>query len=136
MTQTSPDTALTTNTYDSGGNLKTSTDARSAITTYNYDVLNRVTGAAFKIGASTDQTITYTYDAGTNGKGHLTGASDGNHTIAWNYDSQGRVTARGSRSGATVTVRGLRLQRLRSTRADGTALRETPFSTATARTGR
>ena len=94
-TQTSPDTALTTNTYDSGGNLKTSTDARSAITTYTYDVLNRVATAAFKIGATTDQTITYTYDAGTNGKGHLTGASDANHSLSWTYDAKGRVTGKG-----------------------------------------
>jgi len=93
-TQTSPDTGLTTNTYDSGGNLKTSTDARSAITTYTYDALNRVSTAAYKIGATTDQTITYTYDAGTNGKGHLTGASDVNHAMAWTYDAKGRVTGK------------------------------------------
>ena len=93
-TQTSPDTGLTTNTYDSGGNLKTSTDARNAITTYTYDSLNRVATAAFKIGSTTDQTITYSYDSGTNGKGHLTGASDSNHTMAWTYDAKGRVTGK------------------------------------------
>jgi RHS repeat-associated protein len=93
-TQTSPDTGLTTNTYDSGGNLKTSTDARSAITTYTYDALNRVKTAAFKIGTTTDQTITYTYDSGTNGKGHLTGASDASHSMAWTYDAKGRVTGK------------------------------------------
>ena len=94
-TQTSPDTGLTTNTYDSGGNLKTSTDARNAITTYTYDVMNRVSTAAFKIGSTTDQTITYTYDAGTNGKGHLTGASDANHSLSWTYDAKGRVIGKG-----------------------------------------
>ncbi len=91
-TQTSPDTGLTTNTYDSGGNLKTSTDARSAVTTYTYDALDRVTSAAFKIGSTTDQTITYAYDVGTNGKGHLTSAGDASHTMAWAYDAKGRVT--------------------------------------------
>jgi YD repeat-containing protein len=54
-TQTSPDTGLTTNTYDSGGNLKTSTDTRNAITTYGYDALNRVSSAAYKIGSTTEQ---------------------------------------------------------------------------------
>jgi RHS repeat-associated protein len=99
-TQTSPDTGLTTNTYDSGGNLKTSTDARSAITTYAYDALNRVTSAAYKIGTTTDQTITYTYDAGTNGIGHLTSAADANHGMSWIYDAQGRVIAKGQTVGA------------------------------------
>lgn len=89
--QTSPDTGVTTNTYDSGGNLATSTDARNAITTYTYDTLNRVATAAFTIGATTDQTLSYTYDAGTYGKGRLTGVSDSNHSLAWTYDEQGRV---------------------------------------------
>jgi RHS repeat-associated protein len=101
-TQTSPDTGLTANTYDSGGNLKTSTDARSAITTYVYDQLNRPTSAAYKIGTTTDQTITFTYDAGTNGKGRLTGASDANHSMSWVYDGQGRVTSK-SQTVGTVT---------------------------------
>jgi RHS repeat-associated protein len=101
-TQVSPDTGTTTNTYDSGGNLKTSTDARNAITTYTYDALNRATSAAFKIGATTDQTITYTYDSGTNGKGRLTGASDANHSLTWTYDAQGRVTSKGQTIGAVT----------------------------------
>jgi RHS repeat-associated protein len=90
--QVSPDTGTTVNTYDSGGNLKTSTDARNAITTYTYDALNRVKTAAFKLGSTTDQTITYNYDAGTNGKGHVTSASDASHSMSWVYDAQGRVT--------------------------------------------
>ena len=105
-TQVSPDTGTTTNTYDSGGNLKTSTDARSAITTYTYDALNRPLTAAFKIGANTDQTITYGYDAGTNGKGHLTSASDANHSLAWSYNAQGRVTGKGQTVGGVTLSAG------------------------------
>jgi RHS repeat-associated protein len=101
-TQTSPDTGTTTNTYDSGGNLATSTDARGAVSTYAYDVLNRVTSVAYKIGSTTDQTITFTYDAGTNGIGRLTGASDANHSMSWTYDTLGRVTGKGQVVG-TVT---------------------------------
>ncbi|HEV7606569.1 MAG TPA: RHS repeat-associated core domain-containing protein [Steroidobacteraceae bacterium] len=93
-TQVSPDTGTTTSTYDSGGNLKTSTDARSAVTTYSYDALNRVTAAEFKQGSTIEQTINYVYDGGTNGKGHMTGASDAEHTLAWNYDALGRVTGK------------------------------------------
>ena len=103
-TQTSPDTGVTANTYDSGGNLSTSTDARGAVTTYTYDALNRVTGAAYTIGATTDQTITYTYDSGTNGKGHLTGASDANHSLSWAYDTRGRVTSKGQTVGAVAQL--------------------------------
>jgi RHS repeat-associated protein len=87
--QVSPDTGTTTNTYDSGGNLKTATDARGAVATYSYDALNRVTQVAYS-----DQTIAYTYDAGTNGVGRLTGASDANHSMAWTYDSLGRITGK------------------------------------------
>lgn len=99
LTQVSPDTGTTTNTYDSGGNLETSTDARSAVTTYTYDELNRVTSAVFSSGGVADQTITYGYDSGTYGKGHLTSASDANHSLAWTYDAQGRVTGKGQTIG-------------------------------------
>jgi RHS repeat-associated protein len=92
--QVSPDTGTTANTYDSGGNLKTSMDARGAVTTYTYDELNRVLSAAFKIGATTDQTIIYGYDAGTNGKGHITSAVDADHSLSWSYDAQGRLTGK------------------------------------------
>lgn len=101
-TQTSPDTGLTSNTYDSGGNLETSTDARNAITTYTLDALNRVTSAAFKIGSTTDQTISFGYDVGANGIGRLTSASDANHSMSWSYDAQGRVTSKGQ-TVSTVT---------------------------------
>ena len=98
--QTSPDTGATTNTYDSGGNLATSTDARNAVTTYTYDALNRVATASFTVGATTDQTLTYSYDAGTHGKGRLTGASDANHSLSWTYDEQGRVLTAGQTVGS------------------------------------
>ena len=82
--------------------LKTSTDARSAISTYVYDALNRVTSVAYKIGTTTDQTVTLTYDAGTYGKGRQTGASDANHSMSGVYDALGRVTSR-SQTVGTVT---------------------------------
>jgi RHS repeat-associated protein len=95
----SPDTGTTVSTY-SGGNLATSTDARGAVSTYAYDAANRATSVAYKIGSTTDQTITFTYDSGTNGIGHLTGASDANHAIAWTYDGLGRVTGKSEIVGA------------------------------------
>ncbi len=85
----SPDTGTTVNTYDLDGNLATTTDARNAKATYSYDALSRPTKVVY-----TDQTINFTYDAGTNGKGRLTGASDANHSMSWAYDTLGRITAK------------------------------------------
>ena len=94
QTQVSPDTGTTTNTHDSGGNLATATDARGAVSTYTYDALNRVASVAYSLSGSTDQTVAFTYDSGTNGRGHLTGASDANHSLSWTYDALGRVTGK------------------------------------------
>jgi RHS repeat-associated protein len=93
----SPDSGTTINTYDSAGNPKTTKDARSAVATYAYDALNRVTQIGY-----TDQTINFTYDAGTNGKGRLTGASDTNHSLSWAYDTLGRITGKGQTVGSVT----------------------------------
>ncbi|HEY4370041.1 MAG TPA: RHS repeat-associated core domain-containing protein [Steroidobacteraceae bacterium] len=90
----SPDTGTTTNTVDSAGNLATSTNARGAVTTYSYDALNRPASVAYALGGVTDQTITFSYDAGTYGKGHLTGAADANHSLTWVYDAFARVSSK------------------------------------------
>jgi YD repeat-containing protein len=87
--QVSPDTGTTNNTYDSGGNLATSTDARSKTGTYSYDAVNRVTSLVHA-----DQTISYTYDAGTNQKGRMTGLASAGATLSWSYDPQGRVLSK------------------------------------------
>jgi RHS repeat-associated protein len=105
-TQSSPDTGLTTNTYDSGGNLDTVTDSRGAVTDYGYDAANRVTSASFTKAGVTDQAISYAYDAGTNQNGHLTSASDASHTLAWTYDTHGRITGKGQTVGSTTLAIG------------------------------
>lgn len=94
---TSPDTGVTAYTHDSAGNLKTQTDARSKVGTYTYDALNRVSQLAYP-----DRAVTFSYDAGTYGKGRLTGASDVNQSMDWVYDAQGRVTSK-SQAVGTVT---------------------------------
>ncbi len=94
VTQVSPDTGTTAKTYDSGGNLSTATDARGAVSSYTYDALSRVTSVAYSLSGTTDQTVAFTYDAGTNGKGHLTGASDANHSMSWGYDALGRAISK------------------------------------------
>lgn len=84
----SPDTGTTTNTYDNAGNLLTRTDAVGRVATYTYDVANRVKTITYKPSATgtVDETITYTYDAGTNGKGRLTSMTDLSGNTTWSYD--------------------------------------------------
>lgn len=89
LEQVSPDTGTTTNTYDSAGNLATTTDSRGSTTTHSYDKLNRVTQSV-----TTDQTIQYHYDTGTNGKGRLVDVADNSGQTVWTYDPQGRPTSR------------------------------------------
>jgi len=95
--QVRPDTGTTINSYDSAGNLMTATDARGAVATYAFDALNRVTQLAYS-----DQVINFTYDAGTNGIGRLTGASDTNHALSWTYDTHGRVIGKGQTVGSVT----------------------------------
>jgi RHS repeat-associated protein len=97
--QVSPDTGTTANTYDSGGNLATSTDARSKTGTYAYDALNRVTSLTYP-----DQTISYTYDSGTNQKGRLTLVTDASGSTSWSYDTRGRVLSRQQNMGITKAL--------------------------------
>ena len=96
LQQISPDTGTSYSSYDSGGNLSVATDARGANANYSYDAANRVTQIVYKSsGGVTDQTIAFGYDAGMNGKGRLTSASDANHSLSWTYDTLGRVTGKG-----------------------------------------
>lgn len=97
--QVSPDTGTITNTYDSGGNLHTSTDARSKTGTYAYDAANRVTSVTYP-----DQTISYSYDSGTNQKGRLTQVTDASGSTSWSYDTHGRVLSRQQSMGVTKTA--------------------------------
>ncbi|WP_162932249.1 RHS repeat protein [Solimonas sp. K1W22B-7] len=100
--QQSPDTGTTGSiTYDSADNLKTRTDAKSQAVAYSYDALSRVTQAAYASGP----TITYTYDQGSYGKGHLTEISGPGVTLSWVYNAQGRLASKTQVVGArTLTT--------------------------------
>jgi RHS repeat-associated protein len=99
----SPDTGTSTSTYDSGGNLSVATDARASTANYSYDAANRVTSIVYENNqGQPDQTLTFGYDSGTNGKGRLTSAGDGNETLSWTYDFRGRVVGKGLTVGMSV----------------------------------
>ena len=72
-------------------NLISQTDAKNQTINFSYDALNRLTGKTYSTGMAT---VTYAYDSttgGNNGKGRRTGMSDGSGTMAYKYDSWGRV---------------------------------------------
>jgi YD repeat-containing protein len=103
--QTSPDTGVTANTYDAAGNLLTRTDAKGQVASYSYDALNRLTGISYTGGTSPAQTVSYQYDQGTNGIGHLTKIVDATGTTNYGYDHHGRlITETEQAYGATYTT--------------------------------
>jgi RHS repeat-associated protein len=98
----SPDTGTTNRTFDAAGNLKTSTDARSKVSTYSYDALNRVTGVTF---SDTTPALGYVYDdttLGNYGKGRLTKLTDGTGNTTFTYDIQGRLVQKKQTTGTVV----------------------------------
>jgi RHS repeat-associated protein len=85
----SPDTGLSSATYDNAGNTITQTDANGSVITLAYDALNRQSLIQF---SDSTQNITYVYDTGTYGKGHLTGRTDKSGAYTFTYDGRGNLT--------------------------------------------
>ncbi|MFN9974392.1 MAG: hypothetical protein ACK58T_31320, partial [Phycisphaerae bacterium] len=71
------------------GNIATSTDAKGQVTSYTYDVLNRVTSITYQGGV----VHSYAYDQGSNGKGRLTQITEPNSITVYAYDVRGRLIA-------------------------------------------
>jgi YD repeat-containing protein len=95
---TDPDLGHWIYLWDQAGNLKYQKDALAQKTCLYYDALNRLLGKVYIPGGTScpsnpTYAVSYTYDAGTNGKGRRTGMSDASGTTAWVYDTQGRVTS-------------------------------------------
>jgi len=90
----SPDTGTSTSTFDAAGNVLTRTDARGATATSTVDDLNRATSVVFSRAGSPNETHSFTYDTGSNGKGRLTQLSDSAGTTTWTYTAHGRVASK------------------------------------------
>jgi RHS repeat-associated protein len=100
LTLTSPDTGVTSFTYDAAGNVKTQTDARGKTATSTYDSQNRLTQVAYA-----DQTLTYTWDSCPYGIGRLCNLNNGSSQLAFSYDLHGRLTLQSQTVGSvTLTV--------------------------------
>jgi RHS repeat-associated protein len=86
-----PDMGVWQYAYDAAGSLLTQTDARGQALWFGYDALNRLTEKRQQYSTGT-VLARYTYDQGTNGKGHRTGMTDLSGSATWAYDSRGRMT--------------------------------------------
>jgi YD repeat-containing protein len=76
----------------------TSTDAREKVGTFKYDDLNRPLTITWTGG----ETITYTYDTGTDGIGHLTKMVDPAGTTSFTYNQLGRMLTKTQATGAVT----------------------------------
>jgi YD repeat-containing protein len=89
----SPDTGNTNATYDEAGNLRTKLDAKGQLTSYTYDALNRLIGIVYTGGTAPAINVSYLYDQGANGIGHLSGIADHTGVTQYSYDQNGRLIA-------------------------------------------
>ncbi|HET6843359.1 MAG TPA: RHS repeat-associated core domain-containing protein [Candidatus Angelobacter sp.] len=108
LTAANPESGTISYVYDANGNVlqKTSpapnqTGTATQIICYSYDALNRVTSKAYsaqsctsgQLPSGTVAAVSYTYDAGTNGIGHLTSLTDQAGSGSYSYDLLGRLSS-------------------------------------------
>jgi RHS repeat-associated protein len=93
--QVSPVSGISNYTYNEHGELATTTEARSIVTTRMVDVLDRVTAVTYSDGTPG---TSYAYDVGSFGKGQLSSITRTGQTISFGYDRFGRVTQDGALS--------------------------------------
>ncbi len=96
VSEVSADRGTTTYTYDSAGNLATRTDARGVKHTWTWDALNRPTMRTHTTvtGVPGTTQLTWSYDAGTNAKGRLTGMTDETGNTSFSHDQHGRLLSK------------------------------------------
>jgi RHS repeat-associated protein len=98
LSLSSPDTGNSSFSYSGGsGQPASRTNANSQQTVITYDSLARPATVTYADG----RVVTYTYDQGSNGKGHLTTLSDTDSTLTWTYDGFGRPLTRTQTIAAT-----------------------------------
>ncbi len=89
VTRTAPDTGTNSYDYDQSGNLVSATDGKGQTTVFSYDALNRPSSQSY--GEGTD--ILFTYDQGSGAIGHLSGITEREGTVAFTYDTAGRIAS-------------------------------------------
>ncbi|MEA2560636.1 MAG: hypothetical protein QOH06_2140 [Acidobacteriota bacterium] len=91
--QVSPVSGTTAYTYNEHGELATTTDARTIVTTRTVDALDRVTAIIYSDGTPGTG---YAYDVGAFAKGRLSSLTRTGQTISYGYDHFGRLTQDGT----------------------------------------
>jgi RHS repeat-associated protein len=97
LTAANPESGTLSYQYDNNGNLTQKTDARSVISTYVYDLLNRNTSVTYSNDPANTPTVTRTYDNSTSGAYGIgkiwktqTSGSSGTFVTIDSYDPLGR----------------------------------------------
>jgi RHS repeat-associated protein len=86
-------------TYDAFGRIATADDGRGKVSTFGYDLDDRITSTGFNDGTVT---VTMTYD----GSGRLVKRIDGQGITTFTYDKMGRLLTRGNTAGGpTLTYK-------------------------------
>lgn len=85
--------------YDEGGNITQSVDPKAQTIQYTYDDLNRMLTENYTGTPGTE--ITYTYDAGTYGKGYMTSAILPAVTTTYTYNPHGSIAIETKTIGST-----------------------------------
>jgi RHS repeat-associated protein len=96
VTAAAPSGATTSYTYDTAGDLSTSTDPNGVIATMTYNSADLETGVSYS--GSSAHAVTYSYDA----EGNLTGMTDATGSSSYVYDPFGELTS--AENGASQTV--------------------------------
>ena len=97
VTVSSPDSGQSQTNFDASGNATSKTDALGKVVNYTYDALNRVT----QINTS-NTPVSFAYDQGANGVGHLTNMTDASGTTNWLYNAQGQLISKSLSTGTLV----------------------------------
>jgi RHS repeat-associated protein len=92
----SPDTGISTDTFDAAGDRLTHTDARGIVSTSSYDLINRLSGTTY---ADTSLNVAYHYDEANSvtgctssfPTGRLTSVVESTVTTHYCYDGHGNV---------------------------------------------
>jgi RHS repeat-associated protein len=88
--QISPDSGTTVYTYGPSGLRLTEADSRGVVTAYGYDILGRLTSKSY--ASDTAENVTYGYDNGALGIGHLTSMTDTGGSTTFTYNALGQMT--------------------------------------------